>query len=170
MIVLDPKRLHGHGPTSERYRPSDMEGSSELAYLRIKNTALGQYFRSDTQGPVARFFRLVQGRELIRLIVDDVRGFEQEAAAYANMRFDGKAFWFGLTFDYNLNPVSIITYDNWDTLADTLYARGAVPYELRPPSYLYDVYLPSLRWWNGTEWSATKPMLPWEVNSASTSD
>lgn len=136
VAVLDINRLEGHSPTEGDYYPSGMERANELAYILIPKTVVGKVF--DPVHKYSEAYR-IRHRQALGQFVIDVR--EVPPLEFRDHEYLPYTLFY---FDYDLNPVSIVTSDLYDIMMRDLHQNGHLPYV---PDYDYfEAFQDSLIW------------------------
>jgi len=115
VAVLSPRNLDGFAPASGGYLTSNQPTGNEIAYIRFPPGT-----RYLLKPPLQSSIQTMELREkdgLLRVAVD-----------YNILAPDGKWTSVGVAYmlDFHLNPVSIITFDNFDRIWDLNRLAGRV--------------------------------------------
>jgi hypothetical protein len=138
-IVLDPRRVQGHGPVTPAYRVSGLPPAAERAYVRIPRTKIGK--AQDAFITVADIN--LRSGDRIEVQVEE-GSLEKNQSRYKPD--------FRLYFESTLQPQAVGTSSRHDQLADSLAQRDLI--ESVPDAEYFQQFRTRLQYWTGSEWSS----------------
>jgi hypothetical protein len=119
-VVLDPRRLDGHGPAQGDYIPDGYQRAAEKAYIKIPRTILGEKYKQVVKYNWAVSMWVDHEKKTIALMLSDVHSLN--VPAHENV----SATYF-LYFDFTLKPLSVTSGDDFDALYDYHVEQGDIP-------------------------------------------
>jgi hypothetical protein len=145
LVVLDPRRILGHGPQTTPYTVEGYERAQEMAYVRFPRTEIGERLRH-RRVPANR--RLLKHGDYLdaEVVFADVQG--------STARDADRHAWLIITLDRQLRPVQVGTSNAHDILTRQLVAQGVLEH-VPGPAY-YERYMQTFQYWNGDGWQ-TEP-------------
>jgi hypothetical protein len=140
--ALDQDFISGHSPHTSDYIIEGYMPGIEKVYILIPFTIIGESLREYVLYNMTYRIRVDQANRLIYLSVRDIGG--------VNPFPDGNFAGYSVSLGFDLKIRGIGTGDDYDALAERLYADGTIS---RLPDYKYfEEYITTFRYWDGIEW------------------
>ena len=146
LAVLDPRKLNGHGPITPRYEATAWERASELAYVRIPRTTVGERTRMLSRWNAVTNITIDETRRRLAVRVSEADGSRIENFGYEAVEYE-------LAFDFQLQPVRIGTSDSYDVMAERLVEEGQLA--TLPTVAYFEQFMQRLQYWGGNGWQDT---------------
>jgi hypothetical protein len=132
LVVLDPKKINGHGPTFGRYIVNGWKEANEKEYILIPKTIAGKYYKTSAYNS-ANQIQINESEKNIKIDLNDT-----------NLNFpEGTGLFYTITFNYHLKPLIVIPHDYYITLTKTLYNEGRI--KTYPDQVYFDNYLKDIK-------------------------
>jgi hypothetical protein len=140
LAVLDPRFISGHSPVPEHYRVDSIEPGFERNYMTFPRTIVSEAFPDQVPwGRVDDIF-ISQSNKSVRLSVSEpTMNGDYNAIVYPSFSFD-------------FRPAGMQTGDDFDLLAQSLYARGLI--KCKPDKAYLDNYMRQIAYWDGETWQS----------------
>lgn len=147
VFTFQADEIKGHSPLTEEYKINGYRKGSELTYLRIPRSVVGESFRKVEMNNKPYVLRVDQnGRDVI------VRVFDFSLPDSNPLEVDhGSLFFY---FNYDMEIQSIETSSNYDLWAKNLYEDGMIPFE--PDHEYFEAFKDSLLYWDGQEFTTRR--------------
>jgi hypothetical protein len=140
--VLDQDLISGHSPITGDYGVDRYAPGTEIAYILIPFTIIGESLREYVQYNMSYLIRVDQTNKLISISTRDIGG--------VNPFPDGNFAGYSVSLGFDLKIRGVGTGDDYDALAERLYANGTIS---RLPDYKYfEEYITTFRYWDGYDW------------------
>jgi len=146
LAVLHPDVLDGLGPVTNRYEAAGWERATELAYVQIPRTKVGERLRHYGRWVEAHHLQIHEGQQQIVVRVSEVGADRVQAFTHDDVTYD-------LAFDFQLRPQRIGTTDSYDVMAARLVEEGQLA--ALPTVAYFEQFMQRLRYWNGSTWQET---------------
>ncbi len=147
--VLDPRFISGHSPLTEEYTVLGYEPGTEMYYIQIPRTLVGNVFRYAIRYNLPMRLTHLKQSEMFRISMLEVH-------SYGNSPFEINTATYFVYLDHKFKYVSAGTGDDYDLMARRLYDTGNIQ---RMPDYNYfRDYGNSLLYWDGNGWEK-KPII-----------
>lgn len=120
LVVLDPRKLDGHGPAYGDYIPDGYERATEKAYIKIPRTILGEQYKRVVKYNKVLGLSVQSDKSTIAVTFNDVHSLN--APHHENVSAT-----YYLYFDFSLKPLSVTSGDDFDALYDYHVEQGDIP-------------------------------------------
>jgi hypothetical protein len=154
LVVLDPRSLSGYGPVRDEYALEGLAPAHHRAYVLIPPTIVGGAFhRKQGTTSAVSVFMSQDGRKALQIQVVDINLLDKDcfATTVAN---------YYLTFNARLEPVSMLTANDYDKLAENLFEDGKIAFLPKKNPRYQDDFFKTLLYWDGTGWEHHTTLTP----------
>jgi len=138
IVVLDPRNSHGYSPLTADYIPEGLERASEIAYLLVPKTKIGEYVQTIEKLNFGTTMHYDEASERFWVRIEEGR---------RTFRDLENPIFILQYLDRSLKPAGVGTSNMYDIIARELYDEGTIPFI---PDYDYfKAFQDSLLYWNG---------------------
>jgi hypothetical protein len=147
LVVLDPRSLRGHSPTTGGYVMDGVPRATERLYALIPRTAVGEVFAERYERIGGRGLEIEPAGKRFCVVVPDAGG----PITVGSVAFDPLLYYY---FGFDLKPQRIASSTEFDTVCRLLWERGDLT-EL-PGKAFFEAALKKIRYFQSTSSAVTR--------------
>jgi hypothetical protein len=143
LVVLDPRRMSGSAPTTDRYRTSGMNIAQHVAYVSFPRSIVGETASAEKSNCAMALHTNSLDSLLTVAVADAFVSTPQGEDVTASLEFG---------FDSHLRCIFVGSQSAYDRLAEQLYAKRQIP--ALPDRRYFDGLGERVGYWDGQRFSA----------------
>lgn len=137
IIVLDPRLLDGHSPSTPSYRPSGFSPANEIAYIRIPRTVIGENLTTHAKWNSPGFLEIYKDLRSFRVDIADA----SSESPTPSLQF---------IFKFDLSVETIRFGDYYEIIGQELFKKGVI--KINPDAEYLDKFKQKIMYWDGYQW------------------
>jgi hypothetical protein len=157
-FILDPRYLSGHSPLKGKYILNNYAPASELYYLLIPRTIVGEVFKIGSISNVTGEIQVLDSNKIIMTGTNDL------ANCTIPKKYGVEAAKYYIYFNFELNPLSFQTESRYDNLEKQLYVEHLISLNPDDNYKYFEEYKKTILYWNGIGWQNEPTMNSRYVN------